>query len=322
MHSRQPLTKYNISQHKRSIKLRGFARFDHSPVLQASSRADPAGARQVTRMRHSSVRARSGGGRVPAGARRAQLAELIERSGFVSIADTAERLGVSSMTIRRDLLALESRGLLTRTHGGALAPESRRPEVFDAEEPIFTLRRRKNAAAKARIARTAAALIGRGETVALDVGTSALALAGELVGRSDLRIFTNNLPAAIRLTASRSPVYLLGGQLRGPELAVIGPATTAQIRDYYFDRFFLGVSGVIESGFYDYALEDSEVKRAFMERAKQVIVLCDASKFGHRALARISAIARCQVVVTDKPPPPHLARAFRRAGIELILAKG
>jgi len=243
---------------------------------------------------------------------------MIERAGFVSISRTADMLGVSGMTIRRDLIALESRGVLKRTHGGAVASETQR-EVFDAEEPIFELRRRKNAGAKARMAAVAARMIGAGETLALDVGTSVLALAEVLVSRSDLRLFTNSLPAAITLTSSRSPVYLLGGQLRGPELAVIGPVATAQVRDYYFDRFFLGVSGVIESGFYDYALEDSEVKRAFIERSKQVIVLCDSSKFDHRSLALICGIERCHVIVTDGPPPPHLAQAFKRAKVDVVI---
>jgi DeoR/GlpR family transcriptional regulator of sugar metabolism len=259
------------------------------------------------------------GGPPPASARRARLAEMIERAGFVSISHAADVFAVSGMTIRRDLIALESQGLLNRTHGGAIARETR-GEIFDVEEPIFEQRRRKNAGAKARMAATAARLIGAGETIALDVGTSVLALAEALVSRADLRIFTNSIPTATTLTASRSPVYLVGGQLRGPELAVIGPAATAQVREYYFDRFFLGVSGVIESGFYDYALEDSEVKRAFIERSRQVVVLCDSSKFDHRSLALICAIERCHTVVTDGPPPPHLAQAFKRARVELVIA--
>jgi DeoR/GlpR family transcriptional regulator of sugar metabolism len=260
------------------------------------------------------------GPRVPASARRARLAEIIGREGFVSVADTADLLGVSSMTIRRDLEALESRGLLLRTHGGAIAPEMRRREVFDAEEPAFERRRRQNAGAKDRIAAAAARLIGSGETLALDVGTSVLALASALVTRAGLRIFTNSLPTAITLAKGMSPVYLLGGQLRAQEMAVIGPVATQQAGAYYFDRLFLGVSGVTETGFYDYSLEDTEVKQAFIARARQVVVLCDASKFGHRALARVCGIEQCHLLITDAPPPPHLAEIFRAAGLEVAIA--
>ncbi len=130
-------------------------------------------------------------------------------------------------------------------------------------------------------------LIGPNETVALDVGTSVLALAKELVGRADLKFLTNNLPAAMTLSGGPSPVYVLGGQLRGPEMSVIGTAAMEQARTYYVDRAFIGVSGVIEAGFYDYSLEDSDVKRAFIERAQQVVALVDSSKFDHRAMARI-----------------------------------
>lgn len=264
-------------------------------------------------------------GRILAGARQARIAEIVERVGFVSVAEVAATLGVSGMTIRRDLERLEARGLLTRTHGGAMAMAERsdspaRDEIYDAEEPAFERRRRRNATAKARIAHSAAALVGPGETVALDVGTSALALAEELVARDDLRIFTNNLRAAVTLTRSRSPIYLLGGQLRGAELAVVGPAATAQVNDYYFDRVFLGVSGVTEAGYFDYALEDSEIKRAFIARARQVVVLCDGSKFDHRALARICGLGEAHMVVTDRAPPSHLQRAFDQAKVELRIA--
>ncbi len=274
----------------------------------------------------------SASGRMLAGARQARIAEIVERVGFVSVAEVAATLDVSGMTIRRDLERLEARGFLTRTHGGAMAmavgraaPGSSaegaaRSETYDAEEPAFERRRRRNATAKARIARAAACLVGAGETVALDVGSSVLALAEELVARDDLRVFTNNLRAAIALTRSRSPVYLLGGQLRGAELAVVGPVATAQVNDYYFDRVFLGVSGVTEAGYFDYALEDSEMKRAFIARARQAVVLCDGSKFDRRALARICALGDAGMVVTDRAPPPHLRRAFDQAKVELLVA--
>jgi DeoR family glycerol-3-phosphate regulon repressor len=93
-----------------------------------------------------------------------------------------------------------------------------------------------------------------------------------------------------------------------------------QARNYYVDRAFIGVSGVIEGGFYDYSLEDSDVKRAFIERARQVVALCDSSKFDHRAMARICELNQVHVVVTEIDPPAHLAEALRAAGTELIVA--
>jgi DeoR family glycerol-3-phosphate regulon repressor len=258
--------------------------------------------------------------RIPAGARQARLMEILGRSGFLSVAEAAERMGVSAMTIRRDLEALEGRGVLTRTHGGAIAIQGRRLEVFDAVEPVFEQRRRRQAGAKSKIAAAAAALIGPNETIALDVGTSVLALAKELVGRSDLKYITNNLPAAMSLSGGPSPVYLLGGQLRGPEMSVIGTGAMEQARNYYVDRAFIGVSGVIEGGFYDYSLEDSDVKRAFLEGARQVVALCDSSKFDHRALARICALNQVHLVVTESAPPAHLAEALQAAGTVVLVA--
>jgi DeoR/GlpR family transcriptional regulator of sugar metabolism len=259
--------------------------------------------------------------RLPAGARHARLLDMLVRNGFLSVAEAAERMAVSRMTIRRDLETLEARGVLTRTHGGAIAIHGRRLEVFDAIEPVFEQRRRRQAGAKSRIAAAAAAMIGPGETIALDVGTSVLALAKELVGRPDLKFLTNNLPAAMTLSGGSSPVYVLGGQLRAPEMSVIGAAASEQARNYYVDRAFIGVSGVIEGGFYDYSLEDSDVKRAFIEHARQVVALCDSSKFDHRAMARICALKQVHVVVTESAPPSHLADALREAGAELVVAR-
>jgi DeoR family glycerol-3-phosphate regulon repressor len=256
--------------------------------------------------------------RIPAGARHARILDLVHRNGFVSVAEVADSFAVSEMTIRRDLWALEDKGLLVRTHGGAMGIGLR--EVFDADEPAFSSRRRRNASAKAAIARAAAGMIGVRESIGLDVGTSTLALAEEIAHRPGMTVFTNNLSAAAVLGRGGCSVHIFGGPVRGPELSVVGTAALQQIRQFYLTKIFLGVSGMIEAGFFDYSPEDTEVKRAYIEQSEQVIALCDSSKFDHRSLIKVCDLNQVTTLVTEAPPPPHLAEALRRAGTEVVIA--
>lgn len=253
-------------------------------------------------------------GRIPAVMRRTQILDIITRDGFVSVSGISESLGVSEMTVRRDLETLQEQGLVDRTFGGAV----RRP-VYETEEPAFERRRRVNSDAKGTIARAAASLILPRETIGVDVGTTALALAGELAERPDIRIFTNNLRAAMQISAHGGQVYLPGGQVRQAEMSIVGALAVAQLRTYFLDRVFIGVSGLTESGFYDYSIEDTEVKRIFIEQAEQVVILCDATKFDKRALARVAAIEEVDVLITDAAPPPHLASALELANVKTII---
>jgi DeoR/GlpR family transcriptional regulator of sugar metabolism len=256
--------------------------------------------------------------RIPAGARHVRILERVGRDGFVSVAEIAESFAVSDMTVRRDLWALENKGMLTRVHGGAVG--SGRREVFDAAEPSFSSRRRQNAAAKAAIARTAARLIDARDSIGLDVGTSTLALAEEIAGRQDIAVFTGNLYAAAVLGRRSCPVHVFGGLVRGPELSVVGSSPIKQIQQFCIAKLFLGVSGVTEDGLFDYSPEDTEIKRVFIAQSEQVIVLCDSSKFDHRSVSKVCDLERTATLVTDAPPPRHLADALARAGVEIIIA--
>ena len=192
---------------------------------------------------------------------------------------------------------------------------------YDEDEPAFEQRMRRHAAEKSAIARAAARLIGQGELVGLDVGTSVLALAREIAERDDLRVFTNNLRAGVQLARSSSAIYMLGGKIRGAEYSVVGSGAVDQLHSHFIDRVFIGVSGVDGQGLYDYSLEDTEVKRALMANAGSVVVLCDASKFGRRALARVAPLDAVNILVTDAPPPADIAAELARHGVEVVLAR-
>jgi DeoR family glycerol-3-phosphate regulon repressor len=254
------------------------------------------------------------------GARQARILDLLGRVGFLTVGDIATATGISEITARRDLAELAERGALQRTHGGAMALRGGQAEVFDAFEPAFDARRRRNSAGKAAIARAAAQLVKPGVTIALDVGTSTLELARCLSTVSEIRIVTNNLRAASLLADSPHAVYVPGGRVRGKELSVHGQPAAAQIRDYWFDLAFIGVSGVTEAGLFDYSPEDTEIKRLYMERARQVVVLCDAEKFGHLSMVQVAELGQMHVLVTDARPPETLAAALEKAGVRVAVA--
>jgi DeoR family glycerol-3-phosphate regulon repressor len=256
------------------------------------------------------------------GPRQARMLELLATRGFLTVRELAAATGISEITARRDLVELEERNALKRTHGGAMPVRDGQVEIFDASEPAFDARRRRNSRAKSAIAQVAVQLVKPGFTIALDVGTSTLELArclGEaaLGNLGELRIVTNNLRAASLLASTPHAVYLPGGRIRGKELSVYGSATAEQVRSYWFDVAFIGVSGITENGLFDYSPEDTEIKRIYMERAKRVVVLCDSQKFGHHSMVQVGALSAIHTLVTDAPPPAALAAALAAAGVEL-----
>lgn len=259
-------------------------------------------------------------GRLPAQLRQARLVEAVRERGFVAVAAVALELGVSEMTIRRDLAELERDGQLIRTHGGALAPEGVGDHAIDREEPAFEARLRKDQDAKACIATAAAALIDDAQTVALDVGTTTFLLAQHLVTRAGLKIFTSSLRAASLIGGGGGEVYVPGGRIRTDEMSICGPTAVAQFEQLWFDVAFLGVSGLTSAGLFDYSLDDSELKRVFLRRSSRKIVLCDASKFYRMSLVQVADFGEVDLIVTDVAPPAEIAEALAAAGVAVHVA--
>lgn len=255
-------------------------------------------------------------------ARQTLLIESLSRRGFMSVSDIAEETGVSEITIRRDLTELERCGTVRRTHGGALIARSGAPNIYDIREPTFEARRRRNSDAKIRIARAAAQFAKPGHTIALDTGSTTLEITRFLAEIADLRVITNNTRAASLLAETPHPVYLPGGRVRGRELSIYGSSAASFVASYHYDILFLGLSGVSEAGLFDYSPEDSEIKRAFIQRSDLVVALCDASKFNRQAMVRIAALNEIHVLVVDTAPPANLQAEIESAGVKVVVAPG
>lgn len=264
---------------------------------------------------------------LPAAVRQQRIVELVRRDGFVSVAQLATQFGVSQMSARRDLDALSERGLIQRSHGAAVAvvADSSRGALqglveAEARELQYETRRRRQNTAKQAIARGAASFVAPEDNVALDVGSTVLALARELAKHAGLNVFTNHLRVASLLAGSHCVVLMPGGIIRAQELSVCGQQAVEDVARRWFSKVFLGVAGITEDGAFDSSPEDTQVKRAYIEHADQVFLLCDSSKFGKRSLARVCDLDQIDVLITDASPPRQLAAALAAAGVMVRVA--
>ena len=248
--------------------------------------------------------------------RRALILTILETEGEVSVIDLSRRTTVSEMTVRRDLDALERRGVLVRLHGRAVAATSR------SYEPPFDVRVAEAGDAKERIGAACAGLITEGETVVLDVGTTTLAVAHALKGRRNITVLTASLPIANVLAEEPGiRVMLTGGVLRPGERSLVGDLAVKSFRDFRFDVVVLGVGGIdIRDGLTEYNLDDARVKRAAIEIGRRLIVVADASKLGRVAFAHICPIERVDLLVTDTTAAPDVVASLGDAGLEVRLA--
>ncbi|MBY5813424.1 DeoR/GlpR family DNA-binding transcription regulator [Rhizobium leguminosarum] len=262
--------------------------------------------------------------KVLAQVRHARILETLARKGAVSVSDVASQLAVSEMTVRRDLIELEKDGRLVRTHGGAVrsgkAFEPIANEAVDREEPTFESRLTRNAAAKRTIAMAAAGVAAGARTLALDVGTTTYLLSGLLLNQPHTKIFTNGVRNAMQLGTGFGEVYLPGGRMRGEEMAISSQSAVSQFEELWFDIAFVGVSGITAQGIYDYSFEDTDMKRVYLRRATQKVVLCDSTKFKRMSLVHIAPLQQFDMLITDAMPPADLADALAAAGVDVRIA--
>lgn len=261
--------------------------------------------------------------RVQAALRHAHILDTLAKVGAVSVAEVAMRLGVSDMTIRRDLADLEREGRLSRTHGGAIrtgGPVKPQRLTPNFAEPSFESRLQKNADAKQWIAAGAAALARGAKTIALDVGTTTFWLARHLAEWRGAKVFTNSLRIAGALAEGRCEVYVPGGRVRGDEMSICGATATQQFEELWFDIAFVGISGLTTDGLFDYSLEDADMKRVYLKRATRRIVLSDSSKYNAMSLAHIAPLSHFHTLVTDAAPPDEIAEALQGAGVAVEIA--
>ncbi|ATW51892.1 DeoR/GlpR family DNA-binding transcription regulator [Streptomyces peucetius] len=257
-----------------------------------------------------------------------RLLELLAAEGRLEVEDAATTLEVSPATIRRDLDELAEQQMLVRTRGGAIAHGV-------AYELPLRYKSSRHASEKQRIAAAVAELIGEGDVVGLNGGTTttevaralALRAGGSGGGRREssdasapsFTVVTNALNIAGELAVRpQIKIVVTGGVARPQTYELVGPLTVGVLNEVVLDVAVLGVDGVDpQLGVMTHQEDEASISRLFAERARRVIVVTDSSKMGRRAFARICGLDRIDVLVTDSALPSDMAARLTEAGIKV-----
>lgn len=241
------------------------------------------------------------------------ILRTLQLHGFASVPKLSKSLLVSEMTVRRDLKRMEEAQQIKRVHGGAV------PLVSAGEEPVFSIRATSSLSAKQAIARLAADLVVEGETIALDVGSTALELAKLLIEKTVTVVTPNVYAMNLLLGHPNVTVVCPGGVMRPFEGSLVGSITQEVLRRFNVDQFFMGIAGLDGSrGVTEYSIEDATVKQVIAKNAKQTIGLVDSSKFGRTTFATVGEIGMLDVLVTNGPISEEMRRTLAEHDITLI----
>lgn len=229
-----------------------------------------------------------------AAGRQLKIRQMLETQEFIDFQSLCRELDASESSIRRDLVAMESGGVIRRVYGGAMAVQASNSHLLD-----FDFQNARMGDEKRRIAQVAAGLIDDGQTVIFDGGSTVAILARELVGRS-LHVMTNSLPIAdIFADARQIELTLTGGFLYPRLRAMVGPLCEQMLSAVRADVLVMGIGGVTEAGFSNNNTLVVGPERKMIEVSSRIIVVTDHSKFGRSAMIPVAPLEMADVVVSD-----------------------
>jgi DeoR/GlpR family transcriptional regulator of sugar metabolism len=252
--------------------------------------------------------------------RHEQILEILSTRRLSTVDELSKLLNVSAVTIRTDLNQLAKKGKLVRMHGGARLIEER-----VRQEYTFQTRKNLNAEKKQKIGRLAATFIQPMESILLDSSTTAVAVAQSLHGNEalkDITAVTTGIWTAIELLCCPNiNVLLTGGYLRQTTGSITGLPANEILKNINLQKAFLGAWGVsCQDGLTDTHLLEIELKRFIVQRAKEVIVIVDGTKFNQSALASYASADQISKLITDDSAPEDELEAFRSRGVEVLIA--
>lgn len=247
--------------------------------------------------------------------RRDEIARRVHARGYQSVLELVADLGVSDMTVRRDLRRLAQDGLVSVVHGGASIPAGGAPPGFVVRETI-------ELTAKRAIAQVAARQIGDDSTVLMDAGTTVYEVAVALSHDFRGHVITHSVPILNHLL-DRPEVQVLGlgGDLRSESRALLGPTTVDMLQQVRAATLVLGATAISSSAVFAAHEMERATKASMIERAEQVIVVADHTKISTRAPLVVADWGQVDLLVTDRPLPRDVDAACRASGVQVMIAE-
>ncbi|BCW98306.1 MAG: DeoR family transcriptional regulator [Armatimonadota bacterium] len=258
------------------------------------------------------------GGALIAAERRRRIYDLALRRGAVSVSELAAALRVAENTIRNDLDALEREGKLQRSHGGAVLKDQGRPA------PPYQEMRVSHLVEKSWIGQAAARFLPDTGSVFINSGSTACQLALNIREGMGFQVTTNSPEIAVLIASNTSvPVDLLGGRILRDSLETDGSLSEDPLESLYWDVVFYGMTAIdAEHGITSTSLQAAKLDRRILSHGRRVVGLCDSSKFGLYASAKVGPLTLLDVLVTDSKARPEHIHMLQDAGIEVVVADG
>ncbi len=248
--------------------------------------------------------------------RRMAILDELNKEGQVSVADLSKSFEVSEVTIRNDLAQLEKKNMLLRARGGAMKVK----QTYVGMDHTLSDKQKENLQEKQDIGKKAIELIEEGNTIILDSGSTTFEVSRNFEDFNDLTVITNALNIATLLANSRVNVIVPGGTLRKNSLSLVGMLAEKGFRNYFCDKLFLGVDGFdIDHGISTPNIEEAQLNQIMIEMSKEVIVVCDSSKFERRGFAFIAPVSKIDIVVTDRNISRVAKSKLEGAGVKVIV---
>ena len=249
--------------------------------------------------------------------RRDEIMELIRLQGKVKVSDLSTKYGISEVSIRKDLEALEAEGHLTRIHGGAVGMNKLYVNM-DLNERFKT-----NAAAKREVAELAARFIDDNDTIMMNAGTTLAYVLHAIQGKKNISIVTNSIQNALEISSYPGVnVILLGGEIDSKYQFTYGSDAAEQLKKYHANKCILSVDGISAAdGLTLYYANESSIVRGMIGASEEVIVVADATKLGRSAFSRVGSLEDVDILVTGQKDGSDEISALREMGAEVIEAK-